>query len=210
MIFTFVAVAVWGMARWSSRARRMPEPSKAMPSISEAQSVKAPAATGALTTGDLAASLGRVDIFRELSREQLQVVASLAEEAMISQGETLGKRGELGDALYALLEGHVEFTAGVGEPEITLRVAGPGEALPLASVLGEGRLVTTAQAITDIRALRFSRHRFMELCAARPDIGAHIYRSIAEVALERYGKTVARLTDTVAYALDQVDFWANV
>lgn len=210
MIVVFAAAALGRMARWVSRARRTPKPSRAMPSTSEPQFTKASAVTGALITGDLATSLGRVDIFRELSREQLQAVASLAEEAVISQGETLGRRGEPGDALYAILEGHVEFTAGVGEPEITLRVAGPGEALPLACILGDGRLVTTVQAITDIRALRFPRHRLTELCMARPDIGVQIYRAIAEVAMARYQRTVGRLTDTVAYALDQVDFWANV
>ena len=94
--------------------------------------------------------------------------------------------------------------------ELTVRIAGPGESLPLAALIGDGTLLTTALAFSDLRALVLPRERLLTLCAERPDIGMQIFLAVAEILGNRYRSTLHRLTESMDKVVEQTELWANV
>ena len=154
--------------------------------------------------------LRRVDLFRELTDEQIQEVASLGQPLQISAGQALVQAGEAGNLLFVVIRGFAQLTARSAAGEIPVR-AGPGKAFPLAALVGSGTLITSAEAITDMDLLALApRAPLLALCRRDPAIGMGIYAAIAEVFGERYKKTLAHLTTAAEQVLRQSDFFANV
>ena len=154
--------------------------------------------------------LRRVDLFRELTDEQIQEVASLGQPLQISAGQALVQAGEAGNLLFVVIRGFAQLTARSAAGEIPVRAAGPGKAFPLAALVGSGTLITSAEAITDMDLLALPRAPLLALCRRDPAIGMGIYAAIAEVFGERYKKTLAHLTTAAEQVLRQSDFFANV
>jgi len=167
----------------------------------------APPGTGVeAPLSELAEALGGADIFRSLSPASLEGVARLSSRVNIAPGSYLAQHGETGEALYALWRGEVEITAPFEMGDITVRICGPSQCVPL----GEGRLVTSARAISEVEAVRIPRDELLKLCADDPVLGASLFRAVAELAMSRYRNTMTRLTDTIAQALAGTEAWAAV
>ena len=158
----------------------------------------------------LAESLKAIDIFKGLDSDELEIIAACGESITIPEGTNLGNRGNSSDYFYAILQGNVEMSTPSSQGVLTLRVASVGESFPLACLVGNGRLVTTAHAMTEVRAIRFACDDFAHLCLVRPDIGMQVYGAIAEVLVNRYAVTADRLTVTLAKTLERSEFWVNV
>ncbi|MFW6175147.1 MAG: Crp/Fnr family transcriptional regulator [Chloroflexota bacterium] len=155
-------------------------------------------------------TLRQVDIFSELPTGELRALAQLGEHVNIQQGTRLGTEGQIGGEVFVILSGQAQLSANSSIGSVTVRVAGPGEIVPFAAMLGEGRLVTTVDAMTDMEAWRLDRSRLRELCQRNPDIGARIYGKAAEVLAERYRVTLTHLTERSEQTLREADFWVNV
>ncbi|MBI4312277.1 MAG: GNAT family N-acetyltransferase [Chloroflexi bacterium] len=151
----------------------------------------------------------QMDILRGLSREQRAAVVALSSPMKVPAGWEMGKAQHPGDCLYFILEGLAELTASSSLGEVTVRIAHEGEALPLASLLGQGRLITSITAMTEMEVLAVPRSRFKDLCAKRPDIGNLVNANMAETLAGRYKAALAHfasMTQRVATA----DLWANI
>jgi CRP-like cAMP-binding protein len=109
-----------------------------------------------------------------------------------------------------VLEGQVQLTTSSPRGEITVRIAGPGESLPLAALLGSGKLITTAYAMTDLRGMEIPRDKLRELLLQQPAIGMKVYQAMADILGGRYQNTLTRLVGTMEHALRQADVFANV
>jgi CRP-like cAMP-binding protein len=127
-----------------------------------------------------------------------------------SAGQVLGKAGEPGAHLFILMEGKAQLTAPSAIGEITVRIAGPGESFPLATLTGPGTLITTITALTDARLLAIPRADLLALWRKDPTVGMRMYAAIAEVLANRYRSTLAHLTTSAERALQAAGFWANV
>ena len=134
-----------------------------------------------------------VDIFADLSKDQIDRVVSLAERLSLSPGEALGTGGELGQRVFIILGGEAQLSAHSEVGEITIRAAGPGESFPLAAILGTGQLITSGEATTDMEVLAIPRSELLDLCEAEPEIGSQIYRAVARLFAQRYNSTLAHL-----------------
>ena len=154
--------------------------------------------------------LRRVDIFRNLNVEQLAAVARFGRIEHLQEGYILGVQGSQGDMLYAILAGHVQLLTESSIGQLTVRIAEPGESLPLAVLIGEGNLITSAVALSDLEAFVLQRDQLFELCTERPDIGMALFQAIAGILGNRYGTTLRRMTDAMDKALQHSDIWANV
>lgn len=155
-------------------------------------------------------AMKNVDIFRYLSDEQVSKLTRLGLIEEMRAGEILGVQGKHGSELYIILEGQVELTAVSSMGHLTVRIAGPNESLPLAALMGDGTLITSAQAIDDGRVLVIPRSRLFELCNEHPDIGFQLFRAVAEILADRYKRTLDRFSETVDKALERSEIWANV
>jgi hypothetical protein len=175
----------------------------------------APAAPGVhsppeVIMGDWFETLSKVDIFGMLTPEGLRDVAALGVIRMVREGSALGVEGQRGAHTYVILTGHAQLSAYSRVGRITARVAGPGESLPLASILGDGTLITSIQARSDMTVWEVDSDRLRAFFESRPDVAAQVYCAAATILAERYRSTLRRLTEQSAEAMKSEHFWVNV
>ena len=139
--------------------------------------------------------LNEVDIFVDLTHEQIERVSSLGKRVEVLEGRMLGRAGEPGGQLYVILQGQAELSASSTVGDITVRIAGPGESFPLASLIGSRRLITSVVAMTDMRLLAIPTDQLLSLCSEDTDIGMRIFATIADLLGNRYAKTLSHFTD---------------
>jgi CRP-like cAMP-binding protein len=192
-------VGIFTFARWLIRLRTAQAPEVALQPTDEV-SLTLGAATGLQT----------IDIFTELSKEELAQVAAVGQPISVPQGTLLARQDDTATSVYMILEGQVQLTTSSPQGEITVRIAGPGESLPLAALLGSGKLLTNAYTMTDLRGMEIPHDKLRELLLQQPEIGMKVYRAVADILGGRYQNTLTRLVGTMEHALRQADVFANV
>lgn len=151
-----------------------------------------------------------VEIFKYLSDEQMNRVASLGQQLHVPEGKVLGEQGEPGYFLFVIIEGKAELSVRSALGEVTVRIAGPTESFPLSCIVGSGKLITSARAMTPMKVLALPCGQLLELCSRETDIGMAVYAAIAEAIANRYKKTLRHLTTGAEMALKNADMWANL
>ena len=134
-----------------------------------------------------------VDLFRGMSAEHIQRVVALGHRIQVSAGEKQGQGGDVAESLFIILSGEASLSAHSDIGEITVRIAGPGESFPLASLLESGTIITTAEAMTDLELLAILRADLMALCSREPEVGMRIYSNVAQLFANRYSATLTQL-----------------
>jgi CRP-like cAMP-binding protein len=137
--------------------------------------------------------MNNIDLFKDLTEEQINRVVSLGRELRIGRGEKLGTGGQLGQHLYLILEGEAHLTAHSEVGEIAVRTASAGESFPLAALLGSGTLITSGDAISDMRVLSIPRSPLVDLCTKDTEIGMRVYSTVAQLFANRYSRTLTQL-----------------
>ena len=155
------------------------------------------------------ADLRTVDILEELSDEQLASIVGIGNYIRIPQDTVLAKQGKRLRCLYSVLEGQVQLTTASPQGEITVRVAGEGESVPLATLVGAGKLITSAYAMTDLTAMQFPCAALNRLFSERPEIGKKVYQAVAGILGGRYDQTLTRLIGTLEHGLRQTEIFAE-
>ncbi len=163
-----------------------------------------PASTGEAAVGDNRV-FRQIDAFGDLSPEQVERVAALGERSAVAAGDLLGTGGQLGEYLFVILEGEAHLTTHSEIGEISVRIARPGEAFPLAALLGSGTLITSGEALTDMEVLAIPRSELLMLCSREPEIGMRIYAAIGRLFSNRYAETLTHLTISAERELRQGD-----
>lgn len=163
-----------------------------------------PVAAGEAQEGDTRI-FTQIDAFSDLSQEQIAKVVSLGTKRDVSSGEMLGTGGELGEFMFVILEGEAHLTTHSEVGEISVRIARPGEAFPLAALLGSGTLITSGEALSDMEVLAIPRSDLLMLCSREPEIGMRIYAAVGRLFSNRYAETLTHLTITAERELRQGD-----
>ena len=143
-----------------------------------------------------------VDIFQELSPDQVDKVTSLGDRLQLSTGDPLGKGGESGKHLFIIIEGETRLSVQSEVGEITVRVAGPGESFPMAALLESGTLITSGEALTDMDVLAIPSASLIQLCREDNAIGNRIYRAVAQLFASRYGDALVNLAASIENELE--------
>ena len=149
--------------------------------------------------------LKEVDLFKNLSIGQIDAVGSLGERLSISKGETLGEGGQLGQNLFIIVDGEAQLSAHSSAGEISVRVAGPKESFPMATLLGAHTLITTGIALTDMDVLAIPSDNLGELCAIDAEIGRNVYKAAAQLFASRYSDTLNHLAISAERELEHQD-----
>ena len=147
----------------------------------------------------------QIDAFSDLSAEQIDRVAALGQRLKVSAGDRLGAAGELGENMFLILEGEAHLTTHSEVGEISVRIAQPGEAFPLAALLGSGSLITSGEALTDMEVLAIPRSDLLLLCSREPEVGMRLYAAIGRLFANRYAETLTHLTISAERELRQGD-----
>lgn len=147
----------------------------------------------------------QIDAFSDLSAEQIDRVVALGRRLNVAAGERLGAAGELGANMFLILEGEAHLTTHSEVGEISVRIAQPGEAFPLAALLGSGSLITSGEALSDMEVLAIPRSDLLLLCSREPEVGMRLYAAIGRLFANRYAETLTHLTISAERELRQGD-----
>lgn len=130
--------------------------------------------------------LREVPYFKDLSLEELGLIANIAEEHLCPDEEPLLQRGEPNPAMYVIVDGNVELTSvSAAGWEGTIGVLGPGEVCGVTSALdGTASSVTAQSLLGDVRVLKLVGDQVERLIRLYPEIGIGLLRaSFARIRL---------------------------
>jgi HEAT repeat protein len=122
--------------------------------------------------------LRRVPLFAELPPQDLQPIATGAEEHVFSAGDVIAERGEPGDTTYILVEGKVRV---VGPRDEELAVRGPGEVIGEMAVISSRPRVASLVATTDVRVLELHKAAFEAILRERPETALAMMRLLCDL-----------------------------
>ncbi len=177
--------------------------------VSSATTETATAAVGSASF-ELREALSWIDLYENLTDAEIEAVASVGKRVRVPAGEVLGTAGDPGDFLYAVVDGKVQLSAPSAMGEITVRVVGSGESVPLACLVEPGTLITNMTAMTDSDLVAFPRSDLLALWERNPAIGMHMATAMAGILANRYRTTLQHVSAGARQALEAAEFWANV
>ena len=131
---------------------------------------------------DLLQILKGVELFRDLTEDQLDQIGQISRKEVYSKAETICKQGDPGDAMYVISSGQVEINVRdskgnsysalyLGEVQLVGEMALVDKGTRSASVIG----VEPENVV-----YRIPNDKFTELCVADTAIGYIMMRNIAQ------------------------------
>jgi CRP-like cAMP-binding protein len=128
-----------------------------------------------VTTVEKVLLLKGIDLFAAVPSEELAAIARIAEVMRVDAGEVVIREGELGDALYFVVDGSAAVTKGDRRlAELTSRGVFGELAL-----LDPGPRSATVAATSDLTLLKIGRDDFVEILAARPEVPLGVIKMLA-------------------------------
>jgi len=118
--------------------------------------------------------LRKVPLFKGFSIADMMVIAQIAQEVRLEAGNVLFSKGDLGDALYLILEGEVDI---INEERRLLCRLGAARCFGEVSLLDKKGRTATAVCINDCRMLMISSNDFEEILERYPIL----YKNIVQV-----------------------------
>ena len=121
-------------------------------------------------------ALSRVPLFSQLSKHELEFVASRADEVEARAGETLTTQGRPGDTFYILLDGEADVEVD-GKPRTTLKT---GDFFGEISMLDRGLASATVKTRTDARLFVMSHAQFRDAIKASEGLLVKVLAAMGE------------------------------
>jgi CRP-like cAMP-binding protein len=132
-------------------------------------------------------ALEDVEVFSDLTPDQLARVAAIAKEVRLAPGELVLDGTKRIEALYVIVEGAVDVQHG-DEKLLSLR---PGQVLGTWAIFEDPDPAwVTARALEDTRVLRIDREDFYELLADHSEITSAIFSTL----IKRFRNTQQAVT----------------
>lgn len=114
--------------------------------------------------------LKSIDLFAQISGEDLAAVALICSEDERDQGEEIFSQGEFADALYLVVKGKVR----VHTLDRVVAELGPRECFGEMGILDASPRSATVTALTDVALLKIAREDFREIMSEKPEIAQAI------------------------------------
>lgn len=123
--------------------------------------------------------LQKVAIFSGLSEPEFAFLTSRVVQKKFGEGELVFTEGEACVGLYVIESGHVRiFKSSAGGREQVLSIDGPGSSIAEVPVFDGGNYPASAQAVTPVTLLFFSKQDFRALCVQHPDVALKVLRVV--------------------------------
>lgn len=151
-----------------------------------------------------AALLKRSPVFSGLSDASLADVAGAARSREVPAGGMLFREGDPAETFFIVSTGSFKLTqVDAAGHQVLLRLAGPGDAVGGAGVIGEDTYPVTAEALGSAAVLEWSGETFAALLERHPPLAINMLKFVAgrlhtlqvqfrQVATERVEQRVAR------------------
>lgn len=153
----------------------------------------------AASSGDHAAILGELALFRGLPDDTLQRLAQSASELSYPAGHVIVGEGEVDDRIFVVLSGRVRVVESMPDTlaEAVLGGLGPGEVFGELSALTERPRSATVIAIERTRCLALRQEAFEEVLASSPEAALRLLRMVARRLIEADRRLARFAPDTV-------------
>ncbi|MBU0985502.1 MAG: cyclic nucleotide-binding domain-containing protein [candidate division Zixibacteria bacterium] len=119
--------------------------------------------------------LQNVDVFEQVSTEQLAYLAAIAREVEFLEGDTIYRENERAVAMYLVLEGSVRLH----QNNLDITIARARDAFGTWSLFDDRPTVVTATALEHTRLLRVDREDFIDLLADHVQIAQGVLKKMA-------------------------------
>ncbi len=138
-------------------------------------------------------SLRASEIFADLDRRVLELLAPLAERGRLTAGEALFEAGQPRDAFFLILAGRLDVTAG-DDDGARLVILGPGDAVSEAALLETGVHTATGRALSELTFLRLDGEEVRRTLARDGSAAMALFASVTRVMTRRLQYAGARRT----------------
>ncbi|WP_372679188.1 cyclic nucleotide-binding domain-containing protein [Desulfosarcina sp.] len=146
-------------------------------------------AATAIPLTDKILHLKNIEIFADLSVNELAAVASVTEEAAFDEMEMVFQEGEVGDTLFLILEGEVAVIKDCNaEREFELDSIGPGDYFGEMALFGDDRRSATIRVKKKARFLTLNKQELQEIVREYPQIALHVCRVLSMRIRRLHGK----------------------
>jgi CRP-like cAMP-binding protein len=133
--------------------------------------------------------LKNIEIFADLSVNELAAVASVTEEAAFDEMEIVFREGEIGDTLFLVLEGEVAVIKDCNaDREFELDSIGPGDYFGEMALFGDDRRSATIRVKKTARFLTLNKQELQEIVREYPQIALHVCRVLSMRIRRLHGK----------------------
>jgi hypothetical protein len=136
-------------------------------------------------TGLTSGKLRRVKALAEFSDSQLEEFAGYMEVVAVRQWTNVVTQGEVGDAMYLVLEGELRVRIGQTGSEKILATLGPGEAFGEMSIFDKGKRSADVVANIDSVVLKISAEAYERLLTSAPALAAPFIAALARTLAAR-------------------------
>ncbi len=155
-------------------------------------------------SGDIGAFLKCVDLFQDLDDNELAALIAKAKDERYEDKHFIFKEGEMGDAMFVVLDGIVKVVKMVtGNKFKTLVTMGIGDFFGEMALLdGQPRSASTV-AHGVARVLRIGRDEFSALMGENPYLGLKVVIRLARNLTDRLRKTNVQVVEMASWNLQQ-------
>jgi HEAT repeat protein len=137
-------------------------------------------ATNSVPLTDKVVHLKKIEIFADLSINELATVAAVTNEVACGAGKQVFMEGERGDTLYLVMEGDVAvIKGGKLEKEIELDSIGAGDYFGEMALFGDDHRSATIRVKKDSRFLTLHKEELQEIVREYPQIALHVCRILS-------------------------------
>jgi CRP-like cAMP-binding protein len=123
--------------------------------------------------------LSGVELFSDLSAEQLRLLAFGAEPARFARGQDLYHEGAVAETAYVIVEGSVTLYREIGDNAVAVARYGPGSILGELALIARTTRLTSAVADADVSAIRLKRQTFRRILEQYPELAADLHHRIS-------------------------------
>jgi CRP-like cAMP-binding protein len=128
--------------------------------------------------------LETIEIFSDLTLEELEKVYQVCNEIICTKGTTIVKENTPSTEIYLILEGEVEIIVGAsslsGDKERKIGVLERGQSFGEVALVDQGVRSATVRCVTDpCRLMEISRNELLVLLQSEPQIGFKVMFNLA-------------------------------
>ena len=149
-------------------------------------------------------SLRRVKILADMKDAQLERFVQFMEVQSVRQWTEIVKQGEVGDAMYLVLEGELRVRLMIGGKETILVTLGTGEFFGEMSLFDHGPRSADVVANKDSVLLKISAASFEKLFTLAPELAAPFLLSTSKTLAARIRADNKRLKDSLNFARNAI------
>lgn len=129
-----------------------------------------------LTTVEKVILLREVDIFSQVSTEQLAYLAAILSEEHFAAGQAVYQQQDAADAMYLVVAGQVRLH----RDQLEITVARPGDAFGTWALFDDEPRLSAATPVEEAHLLRLDKEDFIDLLADNVEITQGVLKALVK------------------------------